>query len=295
MIYSAGIDIGSSSVKVVIMSSPKGSGRLRSGAKILAQIVERTRRREEKLVLEQAWQRALQTAGISREQLSYIATTGEGEMVTFRTGHFYGMTAHARGAIFLDPEARAALDAGALHARAIRFDERSRVLDYRMTSQCASGSGQFLENIARYLGVTLDEVGTLSVRGDHPEKVSGICAVLAETDVINMVSRGITTPNILRGIHDSMSTGFAKLLKNSKAQGVILLTGGLAADAGLVACLREALQKQSKDKGTETLSIDVRTHPDSIFAGAIGAALWGAYRSEKLQGQTAGQFEQASV
>lgn len=285
MIYSAGIDIGSSSVKVVVMGSPTRSGRARDGATILAKIVERTRRREEKLVLEQSWDRALQAAGIRREQLRYIATTGEAEMVSFRTGHFYGMTAHARGAIFLDPQARAALDAGALHARAIRFDARSRVLDYRMTSQCASGSGQFLENIARYLGVTLDEVGSLSVRGDHPEKVSGICAVLAETDVINMVSRGITTPNILRGIHDSMSTGFAKLLKNSKAEGVILMTGGLAADVGLVSCLREALQKQSKDKGTESSTVEVRTHPDSIFAGAIGAALWGAYRSEKLAEQ----------
>ena len=177
----------------------------------------------------------------------------------------------------------AALDAGALHARAIRFDDRARVLDYRMTSQCASGSGQFLENIARYLGVTLDEVGTLSVRGEQPEKVSGICAVLAETDVINMVSRGITTPNILRGIHESMSAGFAKLLKNSKAQGVILLTGGLAADVGIVACLKQALKKQAHEKGGEALAVEVRTHPDSVYAGALGAALWGAYRVEKLQ------------
>jgi benzoyl-CoA reductase subunit D len=283
MIYSAGIDVGSSAVKVAIVRSPRGSGRSREGAEVLSQVIERSRRREEKLVLEQAWQRALSQAGVSAERLHYTATTGEGEMVTFRTGHFYGMTAHARGAIFLAPEARAALDAGALHARAVRFDERSRVLDYRMTSQCASGSGQFLENIARYLGVTLDEVGSLSVRGDHPEKVSGICAVLAETDVINMVSRGITTPNILRGIHESMSTGFAKLLKNSKAEGVILITGGLAADVGLVDCLKQALKKQAHEKGTDTLPVDVRTHPDSVFAGALGAALWGAYRVEKLE------------
>ena len=62
-----------------------------------------------------------------------------------------------------------------------------------MTSQCASGSGQFLENIARYLGVSHDEIGQLSMQATKPEKVSSICAVLAETDVINMVSRGITT------------------------------------------------------------------------------------------------------
>ena len=84
---------------------------------------------------------------------------------TFATGHFYGMTTHARGALFLFPEARAALDMGALHARAIRMDERGKVLGHRMTSQCASGSGQFLENIARYLGVPLEDVGPLSHAG----------------------------------------------------------------------------------------------------------------------------------
>lgn len=282
MIYSAGIDVGSSAVKVAVVSSQRHSGRDRAGATVLSQVIERTRRREEKLVLEQAWQRALAQAGLGHQELHYIATTGEGELVTFRTGHFYGMTAHARGAIFLCPQARAALDAGALHARAIRFDDRSRVLDYRMTSQCASGSGQFLENIARYLGVTLDEVGTLSTQGQQPEKVSGICAVLAETDVINMVSRGITTPNILRGIHESMSGGFAKLLKNSKASGVILVTGGLAADVGLTECLRLALKKQAHEKGKDVPNVEVVTHPHSVFAGALGAALWGAYRYEKL-------------
>jgi benzoyl-CoA reductase subunit D len=99
------------------------------------------------------------------------------------------MTTHARGAIYLQPEARAVLDMGALHGRAIKVDHRGKVLNYKMTSQCASGSGQFLENIARYLGIAQDEIGELSKQADAPEVVSSICAVLAETDVINMVSR----------------------------------------------------------------------------------------------------------
>ena len=103
----------------------------------------------------------------------------------------------------------------ALNGRAIKVDESGKVLSYKMTSQCASGSGQFLENIARYLGIAQDEIGTLSKQADNPEKVSGICAVLAETDVINMVSRGITAPNILKGIHESMADRLAKLLKTS--------------------------------------------------------------------------------
>jgi benzoyl-CoA reductase subunit D len=268
----AGIDVGSSTVKVVLVESAAGGGRARPDARVVAKALERTRKRDQRQVVELCWARALEQAGAREGDVAYVATTGEGESVERRTGHFYGMTAHARGALFLDGEARAALDVGSLHARAIRFDPEGRVLDYRMTSQCASGTGQFLENIARYLGVTLEEVGALSRRGDHPEKVSGICAVLAETDVINMVSRGITTANILRGIHESMATGFGKLLRSAKAEGVVLLTGGLSADEGLLACLQAALPSKV-----------LRPHRDGAFAGAIGAALWGAYRHERLE------------
>ena len=103
------------------------------------------------------------------------------------------------------------------------MDERSRVLGHRMTSQCASGSGQFLENIARYLGIALEDVGRLSTEGTAPETVSGICAVLAETDVINMVSRGVEVRNILKGIHASMATRFVRLLLTAEASGVVVI------------------------------------------------------------------------
>ncbi len=276
-ILTAGIDVGSSAVKVAIVESEKGSGRERPGAKIVARTVERNRRRDPGQVVTLAFETALEHAGVKRGDLAYIATTGEGESVEERTGHFYGMTAHARGALYLDPSARAVIDVGALHARAVRFDERGRVLDYRMTSQCASGTGQFLENIARYLGVTLDEVGPLSQTGQNPEKVSGICAVLAETDVINMVSRGISAANILRGIHDSMATTLAKLLRSARAVGVVQVTGGLSADTGLLSELALAAAKLGGGK------LDVQAHPDGVLAGAIGAALWGAFRTERLQ------------
>jgi benzoyl-CoA reductase subunit D len=145
-----------------------------------------------------------------------------------------------------------------------------------MTSQCASGSGQFLENICRYLGVTLEEIGPLSMQASDPEKCSSICAVLAETDVINMVSRGISTANILKGIHVSMAGRYLKLLASAGSPPLCLVTGGLAADVGLVAALREGLVEMKS-------AIDVRTHPQSVLAGAIGAALWGAYRARHLE------------
>jgi benzoyl-CoA reductase subunit D len=269
----AGIDVGSAAIKVAIAeTSDSGDERL------LASRAERIRRRDPMSVVEAAYDGALSAAGVSRRDVTYVATTGEGEAVRFRTGHFYGMTTHARGGLFLEPAARAVIDIGALHTRAVRMNDHAKVLGYRMTSQCASGSGQFLENIARYLGVTLEEIGRLSKQGDTPEPCSSICAVLAETDVINMVSRGITIPNILRGIHQSMAGRYLKLVVSAGIRDVLLVTGGLAADEGLMAALVEAAAAQKAP-------VEIRSHPQSMLAGAIGAALWGAFRARRLAGR----------
>ena len=193
MKVTAGIDVGANSVKVAVLAMENG------GARPLALVMERIRKRDIGPVVEGCYERALARAGLEAAQVDYVASTGAGELVEFRTGHFYGMTSHARGAIHLDPEVRTVLDLGAFHARAMRVSPEARVLAHKMTGQCASGSGQFVENIARYLGVPLAEVGELSLRAGAAEQPSGICAVLAETDVINMVSRGIAAENILKG------------------------------------------------------------------------------------------------
>jgi len=271
MTLTAGIDVGTGAVKAAIFRVEDGK------EEWLSRSLMRIRQRDPMELAREAFEQTLEDAGLKQEDLDYIATTGEGESIPFHTGHFYSMTTHARGARHLDPSAQAMLDCGALHGRAIVTDERGKVENYKMTSQCASGSGQFLENIARYLGIAQDEIGELSKQADDPEEVSSICAVLAETDVINMVSRGITAPNILKGIHLSMASRLARLLKAIGANGkTVLVTGGLAQDAGLVEAMREELAKM---KGMEC---KVVSHPDSIFAGAIGAALWGAFRHERL-------------
>jgi benzoyl-CoA reductase subunit D len=268
---SAGVDVGSAVVKIAVMATTEAGAE-----RLLAGRAERIRRRDPQAVAEGLFAELLHDVGVEAPALGYVATTGEGEAIPFRTGHFYGMTTHARGGLFLDPDARAIIDMGALHTRAVAMSDRSRVLGYRMTSQCASGSGQFLENIARYLGVSLEEVGTLSLQADHPEVCSSICAVLAETDVINMVSRGISLPNILKGIHKSMAGRAVRLLVSLGKPPVVLVTGGLANDVGLMAAMREAAVDQK-------MSVDIRYHERSMLAGAIGAALWGAFRARKLQ------------
>ncbi|MBK6788628.1 MAG: benzoyl-CoA reductase subunit D [Betaproteobacteria bacterium] len=272
MIHTIGIDIGSGAVKSVLFRHD-GEGSIPVW---LAKRCERIRSRDPMTLARQGFDDVLADAGLAGGDIAYTATTGEGENVKFATGHFYSMTTHARGGVFLDPEARAVVDIGALNGRAISVDERGKVLSYKMTSQCASGSGQFLENIARYLGVAVEEIGPLSRSSQDPEKVSSICAVLAETDVINMVSRGIATPDILKGIHLSMASRIVKLLKVTGVKdGVALLTGGLALDSGLLAAIQEEMVN-------EKVKVQARAHPDSIYAGAIGAALWGAFRHSKL-------------
>ncbi|MGZ4839965.1 MAG: benzoyl-CoA reductase subunit D [Terriglobales bacterium] len=273
-IIAAGVDVGSSAAKfALVKAAAEGT------ETILALHNERIRRRDLRKVIREGYEIVLQAAGLRGDDIAYTASTGEGELVDFRSGHFYGMTTHARGAAFLMPGVSAVIDVGALHARAMCIDERSRVLNYRMTSQCASGSGQFLENVARYLGIMLEDVGPLSREAKNPEPVSSICAVLAETDVINMVSRGISRNDILKGIHLSMAGRYVKLLRAIGASGDVAITGGLASDIGLTRALEE---KIAEDK----LAMEVRTHPDSIYAGALGAALWGAYRHRILVRRT---------
>jgi benzoyl-CoA reductase subunit D len=272
MTITVGIDIGSGVVKTALFKTENGK------SEWLARRVERIRKRDNMQLAKAGYDEVLEEAGITAADVDYVATTGEGENVKFATGHFYSMTTHARGAIFLNPEARGVVDIGALNGRAIYIDERGKVLAYKMTSQCASGSGQFLENIARYLGVAVEEIGPLSRSAQTPEKISSICAVLAETDVINMVSRGIPTPDILKGIHLSMASRLVKLLKvTGIMKDTVLLTGGLALDVGLLLAMQEELVTEKIE------GLTVVNHPDAICAGAIGAALWGAFRHGRLR------------
>lgn len=270
MALTIGIDVGTGAVKTVLFEI--------NGDDInwIDQQTDRIRNREPFKLAEAAYDYLLEKNGYTRADVDYVATTGDAESIPYATGHFYSMTTHARGALYLNPDARSLMDIGALNGKAISMDERGKVLKYKMTSQCASGSGQFLENIARYLGIGQDEIGELSLQADEPEEVSSICAVLAETDVINMVSRNISAANILKGIHISMAGRLVKLLKSLKVkEGVVLCTGGLALDSGLVVTLNEAMAVNKMD-------MPVVSHEHSIYAGAIGAAIWGAFRHEKL-------------
>lgn len=264
-----GIDVGGSYIKAVLMDYADNQ-------KIILSRTEKIRKRNPVAVADELLNFVLNKNKLEYDDIAYIASTGEGEMVEKKTGHFYSMTTHARGGLFFNPDAKTVVDMGALFVRAIKINDKGKVLDYKMTGQCASGSGQFIENISRYLGLAIEEIGDISLKSSTPETPSGICAVLAETDVINMVSRGIATPDIIKGIHLSIANRVIRLLTSLKAESPIVLTGGMALNKGMVGAIKE-LSKESKH------NFEFTAHPDSIHAGAVGAALWGGFRYLKLK------------
>jgi benzoyl-CoA reductase subunit D len=267
-IYTIGIDVGSSIIKTVLLEY--------SGNPVLKdKIMEKIRKRNPESVADQLINQLLEKNNLGYPDIAYVASTGEGEMLKRTTGHFYSMTTHAKGGVFLCPGSVTVVDMGALYVRAIKINESGKVLDYKMTGQCASGSGQFIENISRYLGLSIEEVGAVSMKSTAPETPSGICSVLAETDVINMVSRGISTPDIIKGIHLSIANKIIKLLSSLKAVSPVALTGGMAMNLGMIQAVEELI-------GESHLGLKIKAHPDAIYSGALGAAIWGGFRYHKL-------------
>jgi benzoyl-CoA reductase subunit D len=268
-LFTIGIDVGGSYIKAVLMNYCESPS-------ILESKTEKVRKRNPMLLSEEIINYLLAKQDMKYTDLAYVASTGEGEMVKRKTGHFYSMTTHARGALFFRSDCKTIVDMGALYVRAIKVSDEGRVMDYKMTGQCASGSGQFIENISRYLGLSIEEVGEISLTSYAPETPSGICAVLAETDVINMVSRGISTPDIIKGIHLSVAGRVVKLMSSLKSESPVFLTGGMALNTGMV----QAVNELAKESG---YNWEIETHPLASYAGAVGAALWGGYRYQKLK------------
>jgi len=138
-LYTVGIDVGSNSIKTVLMEHDDDG----SNAKLLFMDLSKIRKRDTKDVAQLSFEHVLSKANLTAADIAYVATTGEGDMVDFRRGHFYSMTAHSRGAVFLNPDIRAVIDGGAMHGKAFAIDERSKVLNYKMTSHALQAPVSF--------------------------------------------------------------------------------------------------------------------------------------------------------
>jgi predicted CoA-substrate-specific enzyme activase len=253
----AGIDIGSGTTKCVLVDET-GTVRGRGQTKTRADFEK---------VAREAVAIALDAAGFHGDAIGYTATTGLGRYaVPFRDIQITDLTCGARGAATACPEARFVLDIGAQCSRAIRLRDGGKVKEFHMNEKCAAGSGGFLERAAKYLEVTLADIGPLSLGAARPQAISSVCAVLAETEIINHVSEGVAVENILRGIHNSLADRALSLLKRVGLDGPVAFIGGVARQEGMVVALRDKL------------GVPVHVPDGPQFAAALGAALLGRQR-----------------
>ena len=227
---------------------------------------------------------ALQQAGLTDSDLNYIATTGFGRYnVPFRDVQITDITCVGRGAVFLFPKTRCVLDIGAQSTRALRVSDTGKVREFRTNDKCAAGAGGFIERACKYLEVKIDQVGDLSIQATKPQTISSVCAVLAESEIINHVSNGETIENILRGVHNSLASRALALLKRSGMEDEVTFVGGVARQKGMVKALEETLKRK----------VNVSDEPELV--GALGAALLALRRLEKLRTEKANPVEEARV
>ncbi|MCZ6624749.1 MAG: acyl-CoA dehydratase activase [Deltaproteobacteria bacterium] len=262
MDFVAGIDMGTKATKAIILD---GERRLRGKGMV-------NTRPDFPKVAQEALDSALQQADLKQNDLSYIATTGFGRYnVPFRDIQITDITCVGRAAVFLFPKTRSILDIGAQSTRAIRVIESGKVREFRTNDKCAAGAGGFIERAAKYLEVKLEEVGELSIKADKPQTISSVCAVLAESEIINHVSNGQTVENILYGVHQSLASRARALMTRTGLEEEITFVGGVARQKGMVKALGETLEKE----------INVSEEPDMV--GALGAALLALRRLEKIR------------
>jgi predicted CoA-substrate-specific enzyme activase len=256
----AGIDIGSGTSKCVLVDDAgtvrgRGLGRTKADFERVAREVLDLARAD---------------AEAAADDVAYIATTGLGRYaVPFRDIQITDLTCGARGAAAEFASTRYVLDIGAQCSRAIKLREGGKVKEFHMNEKCAAGSGGFLERAAKYLEVGVGEIGPLSLGAGKPQAISSVCAVLAESEIINHVSEGVLVENILRGIHNSLADRALSLLKQVGLDGEVTFIGGVARQEGMVLALREKL------------GVPVHVPDAPQFTAALGAALLGLQRHRK--------------
>lgn len=204
--------------------------------------------------------------------LDYVAVTGFGRyQVPFRDVQITDITCHARGAIYYFPKTRNVLDIGAQTSRAMKIEGNGRVRNFKTNDRCAAGAGRFLERIAKALELNLEEIGEISLRSTDPQPISSICAVLAESEVINHITEGKKIEDILKGAHQSICDRTSALLRQVGIEEEITLTGGVTKNIGMVRALEEKLGKR----------VNVPERAEQV--GAIGAAALAVERLKKRQ------------
>jgi predicted CoA-substrate-specific enzyme activase len=253
MTYVLGIDSGSTSTNAVIMDGNKkiiAKGSVRTGAK--------TSGSAEKILED-----ILKTAGLKREDLSMIVSTGYGRVsIPFADMNVTEISCHGRGARYFDPDVRTILDIGGQDSKAIRLNADGEVTDFVMNDKCAAGTGRFLEAMARTLEMDISELGPISLKSAEKVTISSMCTVFAESEVISLIAQNREKADIANGVHEAISGKAMSLLRRVGLEPGYMMTGGVAKNVGVIHCLEEKL-------GSPLFICD-----DPEIVGATGAALY---------------------
>ncbi len=255
----AGLDIGSLTIKAVIFEENKIKGFtiVPTGAdvnKLTKDCLELT----------------LKRTGNDFKDLQVIVATGYGRInVPFADKSITEITCHALGANWLNPDTRTVIDIGGQDSKVISLDQDGRVVDFVMNDKCAAGTGRFLEVMAQALGVKTEELGEKSLQSRKKIKISSMCTVFAESEVISLIAEGEAKEDIIRGLHEAISNRICSMANRLRLENTITLTGGVAKNIGMV----RALKKRLKAK------VYVPEEPQIV--GALGAAVAASKMSNK--------------
>ena len=249
--YFAGIDIGSITTEVVIVDDD---------GKIKGYAIELTGA-ESKKAMEKAFAQALEKAGLLKENVRKVVATGYGRERANADLKITEITCHARGVSEIYKDARTVIDIGGQDSKAIRLDDKSRVINFQMNDKCAAGTGRFLEVMARALEVEVSEMGALERKSQKQLLVSSVCTVFTESEIVGLLARGEKREDIIRAVHNSVAERIYGLVSRVGIEPAIVASGGVAKNSGVIRALEEKI-------GMKLLVPD-----EPQIMGAYGAAL----------------------
>ena len=262
MQYMAGVDVGSTQTKAVLVDE--------NGAIVAATLVD-TGSNVVKAA-ERAFTQAFKTADVGREDVRYIVGTGYGRFnVTFGNDQITEISCHAKGIAHVNPKVRTVIDIGGQDAKAIHIDEKGDVKDFVMNDKCAAGTGRFLGNSAEVLNLGLDEIGPKSLEATNPVRLSTVCTVFVESDIMSHLALGRSVENILGGVHRAVAARVVALARRVGIEEEVALTGGVSRNVGMVRALEDHM------------GVKIFVASNAHYMGALGAALFARERALALR------------
>ena len=249
--YFAGVDIGSTMTKVVIIDRDE---------EIYSRVIGPSGAEHRRLA-NRVMEEALKQSTLSFDKIDYVIATGYGRFnVPFADRRITELSCHARGITSFFPSVRTAIDIGGQDAKGLKINN-GKLVDFVMNDKCAAGTGRFLEVIADTLGLKVEDLGGISLKSTNRVKINSTCTIFAQQEVIFRLSEGIPLEDILAGLHDSIASRVITMVRRLKIEPDVVLTGGVAKNVGVVKAIKENLE------------CEVLVPEDPLLSGAVGAAI----------------------